>query len=143
LLLNSIGPASYQKIAALSAPVALTTLKYVELVKLLEKHLAPKKNVLVAQHQFLSKYQEDDQSISEYLTSLRAGVAECDFVVTSVCPCPVSVADLFLRAQFIRGIKDSSVREKLIQSCGRSFQEMVAEATACEASKVDARRISK
>lgn len=66
------------------------------------------------QHQFLSKYQSGEQSMSEYVTELRSDTGGCDFV--SKCACKASIADFFLGAQFIRGIKDSSIREKLLQS---------------------------
>lgn len=62
----------------------------------------------MAQHQFLSKYQNEQQSISEYTTALRTDIGECDFT----CKCKKSVADVFLRAQFIRGIKDNSIQKK-------------------------------
>lgn len=64
LLLNSIGAKSYNLLTALSAPKTPTELNYAELLKVLETHLAPKKNVLVAQHKFLQKYQSDTQSIA-------------------------------------------------------------------------------
>lgn len=59
LLLNSIGAKYFNMITALAAPKLPTALKYDELIKFLEEHLAPKKNVLVVQHQFLSRYQTD------------------------------------------------------------------------------------
>ncbi|XP_011876973.1 PREDICTED: uncharacterized protein K02A2.6-like, partial [Vollenhovia emeryi] len=57
LLLNSIGAKNFNMIAALAAPKTPSELTDEELMSLLEKHLAPKRNILVAQHQFLSKYQ--------------------------------------------------------------------------------------
>jgi len=54
LLLNSIGAKYFKMISALSAPQQPKEKTYDELIKLLEKHLAPEKNILVAQHIFLS-----------------------------------------------------------------------------------------
>lgn len=102
----------------------------------MEKHLAPK-NVLVVQHQFLSKYQTDSQSIADYIAELRSELADCEFV--SPCDCKVSIADIFLRAQFIRGIKDNTVREQLLQSEKSSFNDIVTKAIALESSKIDSR----
>lgn len=74
LLFNSIGAKNFNAIAALAAPKAPNELQYDELMDLLEEHLAPKKNILVAQHQFLSKYQTEQQSIAEYVAALRSNI---------------------------------------------------------------------
>lgn len=140
LLLNSIGAKSFNMVAALASPKSLDEIDYEELLQLLEGHLSPKKNVLVAQHQFLSKYQLETQSISEFVAKLRADISECEFV--SPCACGSSVADLFLRAQFIRGIYDNNVREQLLQSESTKFSEVVSKAIALEAAKADAREIT-
>lgn len=140
LLLNSIGAKHFTTITALAAPKAPSELTYDELIKLLETHLSPKKNLLVCQHQFLSKYQTDQQSIAEYVASLRSDINDCEFI--STCDCKSSIADIFLRAQFIRGIKDCSIREKLLQSEKSTFEEIVSKAIALEASKIDSKEIA-
>ena len=105
----------------------------------MEGHLSPKKNVLAAQHQFLSKYQKEGQSVSEFVATLRADISECEFL--SSCACGASVADLFLRVQFIRGIINNNLQEQLLQSDSTKFREMVSKPIALEAAKADAREI--
>lgn len=143
MLLNSIGASNYNILAALVAPKKPSSLGYDELVNELEKHLAPKKNALVSQHYFLSKYQKEGENIADFVASLRRDVAECDFNVKCQCDSQVSAADLLLRAQFIRGIKDNSIKEQLLQSNLLSFNEIVSKAMALEASKSDCRELSK
>ena len=116
MLLNSIGASNYNIVAALIAPKVPTELEYDELLKVLQNHLEPKKNPLVSQHYFLSTYQNEDSSISDYVADLRRNIAECEFIVECECKEKVSVADIFLRAQFIRGIKDSWIKEQILQS---------------------------
>ncbi|KAK9752034.1 hypothetical protein QE152_g4569 [Popillia japonica] len=94
---------------------------YDELINLLEKHLAPEKNILsisdyigilradIGDCHFVS-----DCACRDYIGILRADIGDCHFV--SDCACRAPITDIFLRAQFIRGIKDSSIREKLLQS---------------------------
>lgn len=89
-------------------------LEYHNLIEVFEKHLCPKKNILVAQHQFLSIYQNENLSLAEYIALLRRDIGDCDFV--SSCDCRASVTEIFSRAQFIRGIRDNSIREQLLQS---------------------------
>lgn len=140
LLLNSIGAINFNMVAALAAPKTPKELSYDELMKLLETHLSPKKNVLVAQHQFLSKYQTEQQTIAEFMAVLRADIGECEFV--SPCTCKASIADTFLRAQFIRGIRDNSIREQLLQSEISTFNDIVSRAIALETSKIDSRKLA-
>lgn len=52
LLLNSIGQKNFGIVTALAAPGNPTDLTYDALIKLLQEHLSPQQNVLVAQHQF-------------------------------------------------------------------------------------------
>ncbi|XP_065224370.1 uncharacterized protein K02A2.6-like [Planococcus citri] len=112
-------------LASLASPKAVESLKYTELIELLDGYLAPARNVLVAQHQFLSKYQNENQSISEYVASLR-----------------ISISDIFLRAQFIRGLRDNYIREQLLQSSEEAFDSTIKKAIALEASKNDSKQIS-
>jgi len=50
---------------------------------------------------------------------------------------------MILRAQFIRGIRDSSTREKLLQESDLQFQQAVDIALAFETSRLDNREIAK
>jgi len=52
-----------------------------------------------------------------------------------VCECGKSVADLFLLAQFIRGIKDAILRERLLEESGLTVKIALNKAQAHEASK--------
>ncbi|GBN35918.1 hypothetical protein AVEN_54306-1 [Araneus ventricosus] len=101
-------------LAALIARKAPNELPYDDLLKVLENHLGPKRSCLVSQHYFLSTYQKQDSSISDYVADLRRDIAECEFNVACECNKNVSVADIFLRAQFIRGIKDSWIKEQIL-----------------------------
>lgn len=138
LLLHSIGAKNFNIVNALAAPILPGQLKYDELMKLLEDHLAPKKNILVAQHQFLSKYQLTQQSVAEYVAELRANIGDCEFS----CTCKASIADFFLRAQFIRGLKDNDIREKLLQAETTVFKNIVDKAIALESAKADSKELA-
>ncbi|GBM66735.1 Uncharacterized protein K02A2.6 [Araneus ventricosus] len=144
ILLNSIGASNYNILAALIAPKVPNELPYDDLLKVLENHLAPKRSCLASQHCFLSTYQKQDSSISDYVADLRRDIAECEFTVACECNKNVSVADIFLRAQFIRGIKDSWIKEQILQSELTDFNEIVDKAIdALETSKIDCRELSK
>jgi predicted DNA-binding WGR domain protein len=64
----------------------------------------------------------------------------------SSCECHVSIADIFLRAQFVRGIRDNSKGEQISQSKIHTFdesQKKKKKAISLEASKTDSRVVSK
>ena len=141
MLLNSIGSEHYQLITSLIAPRQPSELSYNEIITHFEKHLCPKRNILVAQHRFLSQYQQDSQSIAEYVALLRRDITDCEFICSNAT-CNSSIADTFLRAQFIRGIRDNSIRENLLQSENSKFDEILEKALALEASKIDSRELA-
>lgn len=140
LFLNSIGAESFNIISALVAPKLPSDFQFDELLKTIEEYLAPKKNVLVAQHEFLSTYQKDNQPIIDFVTELRADIGSCDFV--SRCACKSSIADTFLRAQFIRGLSDNGIREQLLQMEFKDFNGIMSRAIALESSKKNARELA-
>lgn len=76
------------------------------------------------------------------MAALRRNIAECDFNTKCTCNQQVSVADIFLRAQFIRGIQDSWNKERILQSELMDFNDIVAKAIGLEASKADSRELS-
>ncbi|GBN02151.1 hypothetical protein AVEN_132507-1 [Araneus ventricosus] len=143
ILLNSIGASNYNILAALIAPKAPSELPCDDLLKVLENHLAPKRSCLVSQHYFLLTYQKQDSSISDYVADLRHDIAECEFTVACECSENVSVADIFLRAQFICCIKDSWIKEQILQSELTDFNDIVDKAIALETSKIDCCELSK
>ena len=101
--------------------------------EILISYLSPKKNVMVERHKFLSCIQTDLQSIPEYVSTLRKCLSTCDFK----CNCNLSIADIFLSSQFIRGIRDTRIREALLINNELEFQKLYDRAIALEAAKID------
>jgi hypothetical protein len=141
IFLNSIGASNYNMLAALVSPKTPSELTYSELMNTFETHLCPKKNILVSQHKFLSIYQSEHQAIADYIATLRRDIIDCEFI--SPCECKSSIADIFLRAQFVRGIRDNSIREQILQSEILTFDEIAKKTIALEASKIDSQELSK
>ncbi|XP_046812161.1 uncharacterized protein LOC124421282 [Lucilia cuprina] len=140
MLVNSLGSTHFKLLVSLVAPKKITEIEYDELVKKLEMHLCPEKNILVIQHRFLSTYQNDEQSLADYVAILRRDINECKFV--STCACQADISNIFLRAQFIRGIKDNTIREQLLQSEEPDFAKIMQKALSLEASKIDSRELN-
>lgn len=76
--------------------------------------LSPHRNTVVSQHYFLNTYQMENQSIAQFVAALQRNISECNFTVKCECTKDISAAKIFLRAQFIRGLKDDRIREQLL-----------------------------
>ena len=137
--LNCVGSETYEMIKSINAPQTTDKLTYQNIIDSLEKYLSPKPNKLIEQHRFFSRTQRENESIGEYVAALRKFLSTCEFN----CSCGLPVADMILRAQFIRGIRDSSTREKLLQESDLQFQQAVDIALAFETSRLDNREIAK
>ncbi|XP_023244306.1 uncharacterized protein LOC111642227 [Centruroides sculpturatus] len=138
ILINCLGPKHYQLLTNLTAPEIPSKRTFAELMKLLQNHLTPKRNILTEQHKFLSREQHNGESISNYVTSLKQLSKSADF--KSSCnnaDCIKSVIDLMLRVQFIRGLQDSDIREKILQQTDLTFEQTLEIALAIEASKIE------
>lgn len=143
LLCVSIGSTHYNSLAAFLGPDrTIQSLEYEALVKSFKQMLVPRKSVVVSQHYFLNIFQKEKQSVAEYVAALQRDLAECEFNIKCECTKLVSVADIFLRAQFIRGLRDSWLREQLLQSDMTKFDEILKKATALEASRLESKELT-
>ncbi|XP_026684492.1 uncharacterized protein LOC103516232, partial [Diaphorina citri] len=103
--------------------------------------LSPKRSTVVSQHYFLNIYQKEDQNIPEFVATLQRDISECDFNVKCKCKQSISIVDTFLRAQFIRGLKDNWLRGQILQSSATTFNEILTKATALEASRIESKEL--
>lgn len=140
MLLHCIGPVHFETLASYTAPEPPTKFEYKKLIKLLEDHVMPAPNVIVEQHRFLNRLQKAEENITTYVSELRKFIQTCKF---NCGKCKESVADIFLRAQFVRGIKNSSIREKLLQEDDPDFNTIIQKAASLEASQLDNTEMSK
>lgn len=141
IFINSIGSKNYMLLCSLTAPISPVELPYKKLVEVLEQHLCPPPNVFAEQHKFLCRTQGPDECIADFIAALRQLTITCKFDCYNE-GCHKSVANLFLRAQFIRGLSDSSIRERLLQETTLTFDRASEIALSLEASKQGNKNIS-
>ncbi|KAF2891037.1 hypothetical protein ILUMI_15136 [Ignelater luminosus] len=82
--------------------------------------------------------QAANKTIAQYTVALRKLSCTYNFV----CPeptCKKSIAQVFLQVQFITGLSDSTIREKLLQENDLTFGNATKIALALEASKLENR----
>lgn len=148
-LCASIGSLHYNNLTAFLGPDKSKTVKdlaYSDLVDNFKKTLVPRKSVVIAQHYFFGLYQKEKQSVADFVAMLQRDITECEFQVEYKCSCDltinVPVADLFLRAQFIRGLRDAWLREKLLESSLTKFEELLSKAISWEASHLESKQFT-
>lgn len=143
LLCSSIGKVHYNNMAALlGSDNPIKELSFDTLVTHFSTMLSPAVSTVVAQHYFLNVTQQPQQSISDFVASLKGKLIDCDFYTTCECTKKISIADTFLRAQFIRGLRDNWIREQLLQlTLFKGFDDLLQKAIALEASRYEANQL--
>ncbi|KAK7575685.1 hypothetical protein V9T40_011971 [Parthenolecanium corni] len=145
ILINSIGPKYIQLLRNSTAPDDPRDKSYQDLVSILKLQLAPKTNIFSEQHKFLSRVQKQGESISKYIGALLELTLTCDWN----CPqpaCKKPFTQIILRAQFIRGLYDSDIRERLLQQPDQasiSLEKLVEIAQSIELSKSESKEVYK
>lgn len=137
VLINCLGSRHYKLLSSLTSPDLPASKTYTELMTLLKNHLAPRKNVVAEQHKFFSRIQFPGESLANYVAALKELVKDCEFKAEcNNAICSKSIVNLLLRAQFIRGLSDIEIREKLLQQDHITFDKTFEIALTIEASKI-------
>jgi hypothetical protein len=103
----------------------------------LKDHLDPQAIEIAEQHKFLLRIQHEGEV--NFVADLKMNTTYCHFVCTS---CKKSTNDTHLRSQFIRGIRDNDIRERLLQQKEDvTFAKVVELALAIETAKLESRQI--
>ncbi|BES98989.1 Hypothetical Protein NTJ_11805 [Nesidiocoris tenuis] len=139
LFINCLGAKYFELLSNLTAPNRPADTSYEEAVSLLREHLSPKQNVLTEQHRFFSRSQGATESVSDFVTALKHLIKTAEFKCEceAAATCSKSIMNLVLRAQLIRGLRDSDIREKILQKEDISFDDCLKTALAIEVSKIE------
>ncbi|KAL1447852.1 hypothetical protein WDU94_005574 [Cyamophila willieti] len=137
-LINCLSPKQYQVLSSLTTPDLPKNGKFKELCTLLKQHLCPKLNETFEQHKFVSRVQLPNESLTDFVQALKSQTRHCGFVCEG---CKKSTNNAHLKTQFIRGVKDVYIRERLLQAKVSTFQDLVSIALDAEASHVGSLKI--
>nr|XP_022905220.1 uncharacterized protein K02A2.6-like [Onthophagus taurus] len=140
ILISCLGPKHYQILSNLTAPDLPKTKKYEDLVNLLRSHISPKPSEIAEQHKFTMRVQHEGESIAHFHSELKKLTTNCNFVCEN---CKQPTVNTHLRSQFIRGVRDSEIRERLLQQNKLTFEEALKVAISIEASKQESREIQR
>ncbi|KAI5717266.1 hypothetical protein M8J77_003013 [Diaphorina citri] len=139
VLLTSLTPKLYQMVADLSAPGLPEEKSFDELCQLLTDQLCPKPNEISEQNKFVNRVQAGEENISQFVVALKHQARTCHFFCES---CEATTMDTHLRCQFVRGIRDENIRQKLLQEGSKTnFNDLVKLAVNIESSQRDSKQM--
>lgn len=139
IFLNCIGPKHYQVLKNLTAPNTPESKTYEDLVQILRNHIAPEPGEVAQQHKFCLRIQQEQESIANYVAGLKEIGGKCNFVCNG---CKISTFETHLRVQFIRGLRNAEIKERLLQEPSTAkVEEIIKIAMAIETSKSESKEM--
>lgn len=104
--LHYIGAQTYDTICDLVSPAKPEDRSYEDNVKSLTLHLDPQPLEIAEYHKFHNRQQKEGESVKEYIAELRKMAATCNFG---------SFLHTALRNQFVCGIRNPSIKNRLLE----------------------------
>ncbi|KAL4709640.1 hypothetical protein ACJJTC_007371 [Scirpophaga incertulas] len=119
-----------RKLMIYAQPDDPRSITFADLAKILDDYIDPVPGPYALQHRFISRLQNKDETIHVYAATLRKLTTNCDFQCLN---CQKSIVDNFLCLQFIRGLRDSDIRTKLLQNKKiETFTEIIQTTTVLQ-----------
>lgn len=138
ILINYLGIKTYQLLTNLTAPDHPNTKSYKDLIEML-------KNTSIlfqmkSRNSISSFYVHNRWAVWTFIADLKKITPHCNYKCTA---CSQPTNNIHLTSQFIRGIRDNQIREKLVQQIKKiTFQQAADRALAVDASKVESKWIA-
>ena len=133
VLVTVCGSATYKLMRSLAAPTDVASLKYADLVKLVQDHYNPAPSVIVMRFKFNSCVSLSGESISAYVARLRDLAQYCVYGAT---------LDDMLRDRLVCGIQDERLQRRLLAEKDLTFQKAFEIAQLYESAEANAKALS-
>lgn len=104
---------------------------YQEAVTILDTLYIKPKNEIFARHKLMTRCQQSDETVEQYLQSLRVLSADCEFKDVKAN----DYRDEYIRDAFINGISSMSIRQRLLENCKLTLDEAFTKARALESAR--------
>ena len=131
VLLATIGAETYKLIRALAENKPKEK-SYVELKELLTGHLHPKPNVISQRYKFFKRDRNPQESVSDYIATLRKLSEHCSFGAT---------INEHLRDRIVCGINNDKILQKLLAMKNLTLQDAIDHSIAIESAARDTKEI--
>ena len=98
--------------------------EYDQAIAMLRNTYPKSKNVIFARHLLLSRTQKSNESLAEFVHALKQLARDCEFRAVSAD----KYRDELTRDAFINGINSVSIRQRLLEEDGLTFQNAINKA---------------
>lgn len=123
ILLSAIGAKTYKLLRNLVAPATPGDKTFDEIVQVVKDYYDPKPSEIVQRFKFNSWNRKQTESVSAYMSELRALANKCNFGTT---------LDDMLRDRLVCGINDNQIQRKLLSEGKLTLKRAVELATGAE-----------
>lgn len=124
LLINLIGPEGYDIFTTFKFAADEDKDKLEKIVEQFNAHFGTKSNTTMVRFKFFTRCQEIGESIDEYVTALKLLSQRCEFE---------QLEDSLLRDRIVCGVKDTSVRDRLLRTDELTLEKAVK---ICQANEI-------
>lgn len=128
-LITVIGADCYELLVDLCTPDKPSSKSFVDLTKVLEKHLQPKPSILAERYKFRHRKQNCDETVSDYVAVLKKMSKTCEFKTW---------LEESLRDQFVCGIRCETIRQRLFTEDDLDFARAYYLAVSMETAEKNA-----
>ena len=134
ILLNIMGEKGIEIYETLNICETEEAPKLNEVIERFDQHFKPLKNTTFKRHEFFTAKQTEMQTFAEYVTELKIKSNDCEFG---------ELKDSLIRDKIILGLKDMSLKEKLLQEPNLTLARTIDLGKAAEASQAQIKKINK
>ena len=107
IFLTEIGPEAYSTLSNLLAPEKPKDTPFADIVKALEKHYNPTPSKIAESFHFGTRYQKQDESISDFIVALKKLSINCNHG---------EFLNRVLRDRFVCGLNNPKIQNKLLNT---------------------------
>ncbi|XP_063216425.1 uncharacterized protein LOC134527570 [Bacillus rossius redtenbacheri] len=124
LLYNHVSHSIYELISECTS--------YASAIEKLDSLFIKPKNEIFSRHKLMSRHQQPDESVNQFLQSLRLLSSDCEFKDVKAA----AYRDEYIRDAFIKGLSSNSIRQRLLENATLSLDEAFAKARSLESAHI-------
>ncbi|XP_063374907.1 uncharacterized protein LOC134662567 isoform X2 [Cydia amplana] len=133
-LIAVMGEEAYELLSNLTSPKKPADMTYAEVIKIMSEHIEPKPSFMAERYRLRQRRQGDKETVAQYLSDLKKLAKHCEFSTT---------LEDNLRDQFVCGLKNDTIRQRLFAETGLTYIKAVQLALSLEAAEKDAAMVER
>lgn len=129
VLLSAMGGKAYSLLRNLTAPAKPATMKYEDIVEVMQSHLSPKPLLIAERFRFHKRNQTKEETVVAYVAELKRLSEHCNFGAG---------LDDALRDRLVCGLRHEGIQKRLLTEADLTFKRALEIAVSMETAAKDA-----